>query len=607
MLKNLVPAILLFFWYCPTFSQSYPNYPKYYFRNPLDIPMDLTANFGELRPNHWHMGLDMRTAKKENLPVYAAAAGYIAKIRIESSGFGRCIYINHPNGLTTLYGHLNDFFPALEKYITEQQYRQQTWAIELNFTPQQFPVFKSQLIAYSGNSGSSQGPHLHFEIRDTKSGKCLDPLLFGFPMKDEVKPEILKLAVYDRSRSVYDQQPLIFTLKKTENGYIIPNIEVLQTGWKKLSFAIHTLDRMKSSGSEDGIYRAKIYFDEKPQVSFVLDSIDYNETVYMNAQIDYPYRYNKGVYLQHLSLLPGDKGIVYKKINGNGILNLDDSDIHAVLVEVEDSYFNKSLLSFNIQFRDSLSKIANATTAGSASVKFVPNIVNKFVQPDFEWLVPENGLYDTVKVFYSRKDSVQPVEAVSALHQIGDPSIPVHSNALVRIKPNKEIPAALKNKILIRRNDNRSSNMRKAEWDGAWMTARFGDFGSFQAFIDTVPPQLKDPKKGDTLDFSSDSSIIIEPQDNYGSLRNFRAEIDGQWIRFTNDKGRYHIYKFDERCPYGVHQLKITVEDLAGNSTTKTWVFKRNPYSPPQKKPAIHKKTQNTGNKKTTTSKNKRK
>ena len=117
------------------------RYPKGYFRWPLNLKPEIVANLGELRNNHWHMGLDIRTDQKVNQLVYAAAGGYISRIRIEPFGFGRAIYINHPNGLTTLYAHLNDFNPALEKYVGEQQYKQQTWAIELEFSPQQFMLF----------------------------------------------------------------------------------------------------------------------------------------------------------------------------------------------------------------------------------------------------------------------------------------------------------------------------------------------------------------------------------------------------------------------------------------------------------------------------------
>jgi hypothetical protein len=208
-------------------------------------------------------------------------------------------------------------------------------------------------------------------------------------------------------------------------------------------------------------------------------------------------------------------------------------------------------------------------------------------------------LYDTVQTIYYRNDLDVP-NAVSAQHQLNDPSVPLHHDISVRIKSNKKIPEELKNRIIIKRSDPRSTNIRKAEWQGdpataEWLSAKFGEFGNFQAFIDTIPPQIKISGAGDTLDFRPDTSIIIEARDNFGPVKKFRAEIDGQWIRFTNDKGSPYIYNFDEQCSYGLHQLKVTVEDLIGNSTTKTWWFKRYPYTPPKKK-IIHKKK--TGHKK---------
>ncbi|MFI5133827.1 MAG: M23 family metallopeptidase [Chitinophagales bacterium] len=598
MQRNKAILILFIFSHSILFSQSRPDYPRFYFRNPLNIPMHLSANFGELRPDHWHMGLDIRTNKKENLPVYAAAGGYIAKIRIEKFGYGRCIFINHPNGLTTVYGHLNDFFPALEKYVTEQQYKKQSWEIELNFTKQQFPVFKSQLIAFSGSTGNSQGPHLHFEIRDTKTTKCLNPLLFGFPMKDDVPPDLIRLAMYDRSLSVYEQDPQLFSLKKTDSGYIIPNIPVIQTGLKKISFAIQAFDRMSNSSGPDGIYAAKIYFGNKPLIGFVLDSIDYNETVYMNAQIDYRFRYNGGAYLQHLSQLPGDHGVAYKPMNSDGVINLMDSSFHLVHIEVKDAYNNKSQLNFMVQYIDSLAKL---TLPGISQQQFIPNQVNVFEKPDFELYMPENCLYDTVPLLYYRNNSTLQ-NAVSALHQVSDPSFPLHTSITVRIKPDKEIPDELKDKIIIKRNDRESSSIHKAEWEREWLSAKFGDFGSFQAFVDTVPPVIKNPDEADTIDYSPAAAIIIEARDNFGGIKNFRAELDSQWIRFTNDKGSPFVYNFDERCSYGVHQLKVTVEDLVGNTATKTWWFRRYPYTPPKKK-VIHRK--GSGSKKYITGKKK--
>src|SRR5580692_9994511 len=151
------------------FPQLFPAtaYPRDYFRDPLDVPISLAANFGELRPNHYHMGLDIRTQHRENLPVYAAADGYVARVSIEPAGFGQAVYINHPNGYTTVYGHLNDFFPALAAYVKQQQYDQESWKVFIDIPADLFPVRKGDWIAYSGSTGGSEAPHVHFEIRST--------------------------------------------------------------------------------------------------------------------------------------------------------------------------------------------------------------------------------------------------------------------------------------------------------------------------------------------------------------------------------------------------------------------------------------------------------
>lgn len=547
--------------------------------------MELQSNFGELRSNHWHMGLDLRTLRKEDLPIYAAAEGYIAKVGIRSNSFGRFIIINHPNGFSTLYAHLNDFFPELEKYVTDQQYKQESWAIELNITKEQFPVSKGQFIAYSGNTGGSQGPHLHFEIFNTQTEKRLNPLLFDFPVWDKVPPTIQKLALYDRSKSTYDQTPVVFSLKKTDSGYIIPKIPVIKTGLNKISFAIQAYDKMNNSNSPDGIYSAKIFFDEEPSVEFMLDSIDYYESVYVNAQIDYKYRNNGGAYLQHLSILPGENGVAYKKIKGDGVINLDDTVIHSVFIVVTDALNNYSQLRFYIQYDDSLSKKGKKEFINSL---LVPNQVNEIKKPDFEMLIPALSLYDTVPLLYTRNNNSSQY-SVSASHQVNDPSFPIHNDFTVKIKPDKAIPNEWENKIVIQK-VGKGNNLSVAKKEGNWLTAKFGDFGTFQAFADVINPQINELGKGDTVDLSPASRIVFTPTDNFGVIKNFRAELDSQWIRFTNDKGRKWTYQFDERCPYGIHHLRVMAEDLVGNKIEKSWWFKRYPYTPPPKKKKTVKK-----------------
>ena len=579
MIMIRIKLLLLISVFSAKLYAQMPEAYKGYFRNPVGLPMELVANFGELRPDHWHMGLDIRTNKKENQPVYAAADGFISHVGIRPQSFGRFIIIDHPNGLSTLYAHLNNFFAGLEEHVTAQQYEQESWAVELDFTKDQFPVRKGDFISYSGNTGGSQGPHLHFEIFDTKTTKRLNPLLFDFPVQDNTPPLLTRLAIYDRSKSVFLQKPLLLPLKKTDSGYIVPKMPVIKTGWQKLSFALQMIDMMKNGGRDNGVFTSTLYLDEQPQVKFVLDSIDYSETKYINAHIDYKHDYNGGVFLQHLSALPGHNGAEYKKISGDGVIYLTDTMLHYVSVDVKDTDFNTSQLNFAVQFSDSL---AAEIQQEIDYEKFLPNKLNELKRDDFEMSIPETGLYDAVPVAYYRFNS-NAYNAISALHQVSDASYPVHTPFTVGIKPVKTVPAEWKDKLLILRTDRKRRQAKKAEWQGEWLTAVFGEFGSFQVFADATPPVVNSLGKGDTVNLSPASRIIFTPTDNFG-IKKFRAELDGKWIRFTNDKSRNWIYIFDERCPYGVHHLKVEVEDLAGNTTVKEWWFKRYPYTPPKKK-----------------------
>lgn len=562
-------------------------YQKDYFRNPLGIPMDLSANFGELRSNHWHMGLDIRTQQKVDLPVYAAADGYIAHIGIRSQSFGRFIIINHTNGLSTLYAHLNDFFPELEKYVEEQQYKKESWAIELDLTSDQFPVSKGSFIAYSGTTGGSGGPHLHFEIIETKNGKRLNPLLFNFPITDNLSPTLLKLVVYDRNKSVFNQTPVFHSLKNTGNGYIIPKEPLMKTGISKMSFGLQAYDKMTSRSSQNGIYSAKLYLDEIPQVEFVLDNIDYDETVYLNAQIDYKHKSKGGSYLQHLSKLPGDNGPAYKTLNGDGVIRFSDTMVHNIRLEVFDAHGNNSELKFQVQFDDSLAKDYSYP---NDFTQWLPNNANVLTKPGFEFYLSKEALYDEISPVYYSVPEATPY-TFSAAHQVGDPSLPIHNDAIIKIKLNKLVPEQWQNKLFIVRKQGKSVSVEKAIWMENWLSAKFGGFGKFQIQADIIPPGINELGKGDTINLSRASQIVFTPTDNFG-LKNFSVTLDGKWLRFTNDKSRKWIYKFDERCPYGIHELKARAEDEAGNVTEKIWWFRREKYTPPppKKKSGIYKK-----------------
>ncbi|MEO9144143.1 MAG: M23 family metallopeptidase [Ginsengibacter sp.] len=572
--KPFLFFIFLFF-SSAMYAQVFPvkNYPKGYFIYPVDARISLAANFGELRSNHYHMGLDCRTNQVINRPVKAAADGYIARVSVAPFGFGQAIYINHPNGMTTVYGHLHSFFPALEKYVIEKQYELQSWNVSLEFSPTQFPVKQGQLIAHSGNTGGSQGPHCHFEIRDTKTDKVFNELLFGLPIPDNVPPTIVRLAMYDRCKSTYSQSPEIFSLKKVAGNYTTIQ-EVIPIHTDKISFGISANDKLSGSNNPNGIYEAAIYLDEQPLSAFQLDSISYDETRYVNANIDYKTRAAGGPYIQHLSRLPGYPQGVYRDIHGDGVIELTDRNVHQVKIVVKDANGNTSTLTFKIK-KGLIVETGNPddSTSYFQQKEFIPGFVNVFENESLRLYLPPSTLYDSVAFSHSEKASASPV-AYSVIHSILSGLVPAQNNFSIRIKTNKAVEENVSDKILMKRTWKGKSDLVKAKKEGDWYSAKFNAFGDFELIADDEPPVIN-VSFHDNANLSHTTKIIITPKDNNDDIKNFRAELDGKWLRFTNDKGRLFVYTFDEKCLAGKHVLKISVEDVAGNRAERTLHFVR--------------------------------
>lgn len=549
---------------------SHSPYPRGYFIKPLNIPASLSGNFGELRPNHYHMGLDFKTNRAENLPVHAAAEGYIARIKIESFGFGRAIYINHPNGLTTVYAHLNAFFPKLEAYVKEQQYKLESWKVYLDVPEDLFPVKKGDVIAYSGNTGGSQGPHLHFEIRDAETDANLNPLLFGFPIADNVPPTIQRLAIYDRNKSIYEQTPRIIALKKEANGYTtIP--EVITVASDKVSFAVTSYDAQSASANLNGIYQGLLYNNGDEVIRFTMDTISYFDTRYLNAHIDYKTKFDGGPYLQHLSELPGYINSIYRKNKGNGVIRLVEGSSNNIRIETKDAANNKAVLSFKIQYKPSAVN-QSVVPVGKMYYPFMINVGEG--SADCEFYIGEKGLYDSVNIAYRRSASVSPT-SVSAVHTIGAPNIPLQEGLVVRLKPDSGLLPEKMNKVLVERFAGTKKEVKKVEWQNEWAVAKFNSFGSFQLVLDEEPPKIIPVGFKSGQDMSKATRILFTVTDDMGSIKDFRAELDGKWLRFTNDKGKNFIYIFDELCPPGEHALRISVADEAGNLAEQVFTFTR--------------------------------
>ena len=535
-------------------------WPKGYFRYPLDIAPKLNANFGEMRPNHFHMGLDMSTEKRENLPLYAAADGYVARLKIEPGGFGRAVYINHPNGLTTLYAHMNDFMPTLEAHLKRLQYEKESWATDVELAPDAFPVKKGQFIGYSGNTGGSQGPHLHFEIRETESGKCLNPLLFGFNIPDAVAPDLVRLALYDRNRSTYEQSPTLVGLARKGVAYEPSGTIRVQTD--RVSISLQATDRMSGVPNPNGIYRVRLLEGEMLLGGFSIDRVGYEDTRYLNAHIDHRFKKSGGSYLQHIFRLQGDRVGIYLDSIADGI-RLPDTSVRRFRMEVSDPNGNTSVVRFSLQ-RTALRK-PSESTGGRVMRPGEPGVHET---EDLQVMIPEEALYDSIRFAYTRRPSATNPSAYSPMHDIHRAEVPLHTPMTVRIRADRPIPYPLRERMIVRKTTGDENQVQKARWEAGWHVASFREFGSFQLLADEKPPVIQFVGLTDGARVTG-PRIVVTVDDDHKTVRNFRAELDGRWLMFSQ-RGRTFTYRIDERFTPGKHSLRVSVEDEAGNKSVRT-------------------------------------
>ena len=567
-MKKIIYSFVLVCFIVPHFVSAqffdHKAYPQNYFQWPVGTAPGIVANFGELRPNHYHMGLDCRTESRVNLPILAAADGYVSKINIDPTGFGRALYISHPNGMTTLYAHLNDFSPEIENYIQEQQYKLKLWKVQIEVPANLLNVKKGELIARSGNTGGSQGPHLHFEVRDTKTDKVLNPLLMGFPIEDNIPPVILKLAVYDRRYSTYEQTPKIYALKKV-NGIYQPLGGKIKVNTDKVSFAISAFDKYTGSTNQNGIYSAVIFNNGKAISGFAMDSISYDETRYLNAHIDFKTRNNGGAFLQHVSPLPGYQHGIYKTSKGeNGNVYLQIGVTNEIKIAVSDAAGNVSNIIFTIN--DDGIREKRKSFEG---LLFEPNNINVFENDKVSFYMKDSAIYDSFHFSFR-----EVVTATGPAYYLQDDEVPVQQYYPIKIKGNFNIEDT--GKIEMKMNSHGKTKFKKAVYKNGWYESSFRDFGVFQLVLDKTPP-LVAPLWGfrDGADVSKMNKIAFSAIDNTDEIVDFTGLLDGQWLLFSNDKGKTFIYNFDKYCTPGEHSLELIVKDVVGNETRKRYRFRR--------------------------------
>lgn len=532
------------------------TYPAHAFKNPLSIPFSLVGNFGECRPDHFHSGIDIRTNTKENLEVFAIEDGYIARVKIEAGGFGNAIYINHLSGYTSVYAHLNKFFPELEAYVRQKQYANKSWNLDISFFPYQFKVRKGSFIAWSGNTGSSQGPHVHLEVRDAKTESPLNPLLFFDEIIDDKKPIIKQLAVYDGSTSIFEQSPILYTLNK---GKLKKDTLLVNTN--KVFLGFHADDFLPAGVGTLGIYEMRLFVDEKLFLAWQLDNISYDVTRYVNALADYKTKKKLGIWIQLCRKLPNNKLSVYKSYDaGDGIIDLADGNPKNVRIEVYDTKYNTSSLSFTIQSR-------SASVNKNCEQEMLAGKINHFKNQYIAFTLNQDALYDHICFKTEVRNSNNPY---SYSYQIHDNSIPLHSYFDLMLTPKKIIPDSLKNKIAMVKTSKQGIAAKLLQNK---VVASVREFGTYEIVIDQKAPVISSKVK-DGMIIANSKALYFNIKEETTSVKTCTASVDGQWLRLVQ-KGSMYYYEMDEYFPTGTHTFTITATDENDNQTTQSYTLTR--------------------------------
>lgn len=516
-----------------------------YNNNPLHRAPELAAGFGEIRPDHFHMGADLRTNGREGMPVYAVADGYIHHISIQATGYGNAVFIKH-NGdsLITVYAHLSAFEPFIEAFTSTQQYRQQSWQQELSPRAGAFPVKKGQRIGYSGNTGTSQGPHLHFEVRCTGTGKSSNPLLTLLPVKDTLPPVIERLYWYDRGNSFYETKGQ----RLNDGPAVVPS--------PAIGIGVQAFDQLAAGKFKTGVYQALLYKDGVLQYRFSLSELNQADSRYVNACIDYGRAIDSGQVVQLLFSLPGNRLPFARAFAARGAVDLSDRRLHQLKVVVTDIAGNKREKSFSIQYNGAKPLLPAHPHTQLLYPGRATTVENEAATIRFSG----NSFYDVVP-FSLGVAKASDKRAVSAAVQLHEAAVPVHDSFTAGIRTTLPLESALRNRTVMVLNSRKRKTVIKGDWENNYMKGRLNALGTVQLIADTQPPVIQ-PQA------ITEKHITIICADELGDIAFFKGEADGHWLAFAR-KGNVFTYTREAHYPHGAKLLTITIKDVAGNTTIK--------------------------------------
>jgi len=543
------------------------EYPKGYFRSPVDFPIFLSGSYGEVRTNHFHSGIDIRTNGKTGQPVYAAADGYISRIFVSPYGFGKALYINHPAGYTSVYGHLDRFAGTIASYVRGQQYRNESFYLDTEIDAGRIAVKKGDVIGYSGNSGSSGGPHLHFEIRDTRSQEPLDPVAFGIPLRDKTRPKILLIRIYpfdENSQVNFVSMPLTFPVVAGNNGLSFQTKDTIRLSGN-IFFGIEAVDCQDQSTNQNGIRSVELMIDDQPVFRQDIERFAFADTRYVNSVIDFALNKETGHRVLRSYLAPGNTLNIYPVVVNRGILSFVDSRKHKITYRVHDGSGNASFLSFWVKSSPPPSGGARPRESKPVGVHFFWDQPNQYLTHDLRFEMPARSLYEDIDFTCYTHPPVN--GSFSKVYEVHNEGTPVHLSCDLAIRA-ELLPPSLQGKALIVKLQDKKFISQGGKFSSGFVSARIREFGEYTIVVDTIPPKITPVNIYQNKNVGKQGNIVMMISDDLSGIKTYRGTLNGQWILMDYDAKRNRlVYLFDNRMKPGINKFHLEVSDGAGNQT----------------------------------------
>lgn len=547
----------------PTILKS-RDYPTGYFRSPLNIPHQASGTFGELRSTHFHAGDDYRTQQKVGLPLFAVAEGYVSRIRVQIGGGGNSVYIAHPNGYTSVYLHMHAFAEKLAERVLQEQYARQRFDVDISLEPQEYPIVKGERIGQAGNSGSSQGPHLHFEIRDTKTQDPINPQLFGLHFPDNIPPLIHGITIYDLGDQVFNENTPrrhIKTINPERGIYRLAGGGAPIPVNGRFGVGIQTVDRHNSTSFNNGVYSIELLLDEHVVSTVVFERLSYAWSGAIHSYIDYPYFVETKTRVQKSFKDPNSPIGIFHKLDGDGSILLDGPETRTLTYRVRDIHGNTSTVSFHVK-SDKAYTVKRPDQTGTARFRY-DREKNRFEADNIRLQVPGNALYD--HLYFNYTQGAKPDGGYSLVQHVHNDRTPLFMDYELQIRPDHTLPAHLRNKALIV--DSRGKSHGGRYKDG-FVTTRTRSFGSFHIRVDTVPPLIQPMNISAGRNLAGQSRINFRISDDLSGIASFDAYLNDEWILMEYDpKNRSLWHTLPRDLHRGKHELRLEVRDHQGNES----------------------------------------